>query len=187
MSENKLVWSNVKDTIERIGKSKEWIAGRVGIELYELNILLSGEVENEEMLGKIAKLLRFNKEFFFPNNYIKPKKVEDIISDYENRVPDKFEQYKADKERANTFYEEEGLEGVLKLFIEDRHLLELVMKDISTGNHKEHSKVQVKKWGNSNGVRISKGVLEALNISESDELSLSIDSNREEIILKKIQ
>jgi len=43
---------------------------------------------------------------------------------------------------------------------------------------------QIKKIGNSKGVIIPSGVLKALNIKESEELSLKVEGN--EIILSKI-
>ena len=46
-------------------------------------------------------------------------------------------------------------------------------------------KVVVKKWGNSQGIRIPKEVLESISVSEGDTLQLYIDDSTNSIILKK--
>lgn len=48
-------------------------------------------------------------------------------------------------------------------------------------------KVVVKKWGNSQGIRISKEILSSACISEGDTLQLYIDNTTGSIILKKPQ
>lgn len=48
-------------------------------------------------------------------------------------------------------------------------------------------KVVLKKWGNSQGIRITKEILDSLDISEGDTMELYVDKNAHSIILKKIQ
>ena len=48
-------------------------------------------------------------------------------------------------------------------------------------------KVVVKKWGNSQGIRIPKEILGSVSISEGDALQLYVDNNTNSIILKSPQ
>ena len=48
-------------------------------------------------------------------------------------------------------------------------------------------KVVVKKWGNSQGIRIPKEILGSISISEGDTLQLYVDNNTNSIILKNPQ
>lgn len=46
-------------------------------------------------------------------------------------------------------------------------------------------KVVVKKWGNSQGVRIPKEVLDSIAVSEGDTMQLCIDNDTHSIILRR--
>lgn len=47
------------------------------------------------------------------------------------------------------------------------------------------SNVMVKKWGNSQGIRLPKTVLDLLDISEGDTMKLYVDNESQSIILKR--
>lgn len=45
--------------------------------------------------------------------------------------------------------------------------------------------LKVKKWGNSQGIRIPKNFLKVLGVDTNDEVELSINENEDSLILKK--
>lgn len=44
-------------------------------------------------------------------------------------------------------------------------------------------KVQVKKWGNSNAIRIPLNILESLRLEDGSELEISVDKDKKTIVL----
>lgn len=45
--------------------------------------------------------------------------------------------------------------------------------------------IKIQKWGNSQGIRIPKVILDELNISEKDELEIKVEDNK--ILIEKIE
>lgn len=45
----------------------------------------------------------------------------------------------------------------------------------------------IKKWGNSQGIRLPKDILDSLNLVENDKLYLYVDTDSKALVLKKAQ
>ena len=61
------------------------------------------------------------------------------------------------------------------------------MNKITNNNYVDSNttKTTIKKWGNSQGIRIPKGILDQINLHEEDELEIIVDE--EILVIRKIK
>ena len=94
----KKVNENVKDYIEKMGKTTKWVASRSGIEEEALLSFLNGE-SNEEIVEALEKLYGAKNGFFEEGKYVSPKSLNQIWEESKKEQEERMEKYNKKREK----------------------------------------------------------------------------------------